>query len=129
MAVDRIKSQPSIKQVESNSCMARKLHIRRETVWKVVKKFKETGKTCNRQGQFRKRTVRTKTGEKYEGKVEKEFSSVCCKNGCRSRNQSNFNASNPQRRPPAEPILTKCRKGKNFQPLMNVRTHSDVNTF
>ena len=35
------------------------LYIRRERFWKVVKKFKETGKTCNRPGQGRKRTVRT----------------------------------------------------------------------
>ena len=39
------------------------------------------------------------SGEKYEGKIEKEFSSFCCKNGCRSRNQLNFKALNPQRRP------------------------------
>ena len=37
--------------------------------------------------------------EKYKVKVEKEFTSFCWKNGCRSRNQSNFNASNPQRWP------------------------------
>ena len=36
------------------------MHIRRETVWKVVEKFKETGETCNRPGQGRKLTVRTK---------------------------------------------------------------------
>ena len=29
-------------------------------MWKVVKKFKETGETCNRPGQGRKRSVRTK---------------------------------------------------------------------
>ena len=48
------------KKSESDSCIAKKLHIRRETVWKVVKKLKETGETCNRPGQGRKRTVRTK---------------------------------------------------------------------
>ena len=37
--------------------------------------------------------------KRYERKVEKEFTSFCCKNGCSSRNQSNFNASNPQIRP------------------------------
>ena len=31
--------------------LAKKLHIRSETVWLVVKKFKETGETCNRPGQ------------------------------------------------------------------------------
>ena len=38
------------------------------------------------------------SGEKYAGKVE-EFMLFCCKNGCRGRNQSNFNALNPHRRP------------------------------
>ena len=48
------------KKGESNSCIVKKLHIRRETVWKVVKKLMETGETCNRPGQGRKRTVRKK---------------------------------------------------------------------
>ena len=38
------------------------------------------------------------SGEKYEGKVEKEVTSFWCKNSCRRKIQSNFNASNPQRR-------------------------------
>ena len=60
MAVDRNTIVTLHKKGESNSCIAKKLHIHHETVWKVVKKFKETGETCNRQGQVRKRTVRTK---------------------------------------------------------------------
>ena len=36
-------------------------HIRLEMVWKVVKKFQETGKTCNRPVQGRKRTSLTKS--------------------------------------------------------------------
>ena len=55
MAVDRNTIVTLNKKGES-----KKLHIRRETVWKVVKKVKETGETCNRPGQGRKRTVRTK---------------------------------------------------------------------
>ena len=57
MAVDRNTIITLHKKGESNSCIAKKLQIRRETVWKVVKKFKETGGTCNRPGQGRKRTV------------------------------------------------------------------------
>lgn len=60
MAINRDTIVTLHKKGESNSLIAKKLHIRRETVWKVVKKFKETGKTCNRPGQGRKRTVRTK---------------------------------------------------------------------
>ena len=48
------------KKSESNSTIAKELQIRRETVWKVVKKFIETGQTSNRPGQGRKRTVQTK---------------------------------------------------------------------
>ena len=60
MAVDGNTIVTLHKKCESNSCIAKKLHIRRETVWKVVKKFKETGETYNRPGHGRKRTVRTK---------------------------------------------------------------------
>ena len=59
-AVDRNTIVTPHKKGESNSCIAKKLHIRSETVWKVVKNFKETGETCNRPGQGRKRTVQTK---------------------------------------------------------------------
>ena len=48
------------KKSESNSTIAKELQIRRETVWKVVKKFREIGQTSNRPGQGRKITVRTK---------------------------------------------------------------------
>ena len=68
MAVDGNTIVTFHKKGESNSCIAKKLHIRRETVWKVVKKFKETGETCNRPGQGRKRTVRTKRLVKYARK-------------------------------------------------------------
>jgi transposase len=60
MAVDRNAIVTLHEKGESNSVIAKKLQIRRETVWKVVKKFKETGETCNRPGQGRKRSVRTK---------------------------------------------------------------------
>ena len=58
--VDRITIVTIHKKGESNSCIAKKLHICHETVWKVVKKFKKTGETCNRPSQGRKWKVRTK---------------------------------------------------------------------
>ena len=61
MAVDRNTIVTLHKKCESNSCNVKKLYFRRETVWKVVKKFEETGETCNIPGQGRKRTVRTKS--------------------------------------------------------------------
>ena len=60
MCVDRNTIITLHKKCESNSCITKKLHIRRETVWNVIKKFKETGETCNRPGQGRIRTVQMK---------------------------------------------------------------------
>jgi transposase len=60
MVVDRNAIVTLHEKGESNSGIAKKLQIRRDTVWKVVKKFKETGETCNRPGQGRKQSVRTK---------------------------------------------------------------------
>ena len=60
MAIDRDTIVSLHKKVESNSTIAKELQIRRETVWKVGKKFRETGQTSNRPGQGRNRTVRTK---------------------------------------------------------------------
>ena len=60
MAVDKNTIVTLHKSGESNFCISKKLHIHSETIWNVVKKFKETGETCNRPGQGRKRTVRTK---------------------------------------------------------------------
>ena len=60
MAIDRDTIVSLHKKSESNLTIAKELQIRRETIWKVVKKFRETGQTSNRPGQGRKRTVRTK---------------------------------------------------------------------
>jgi hypothetical protein len=35
------------KKRESNSVIVKKLHTQHETVWMGVKKFKESGETCN----------------------------------------------------------------------------------
>jgi transposase len=57
MAVDRNAIVTLHEKDESNSVIAKKFQIRGETVWKVVKKFKQTGETCNQPGQGRKRSV------------------------------------------------------------------------
>ena len=94
MAVDRNTI------VTAKKCIAKKLHIRRETLWKVVKKFKETGETCNQPGQGRKLTDRRKRLVKNtREKLRRNSRRSAAKNGCRSRNQPNINESNPQRRP------------------------------
>ena len=48
MAIGRETMVSSHKKGESNSTIAKELQIRRETVWIVVKKFRETGQTSNR---------------------------------------------------------------------------------
>ena len=60
MAIDRDTIVSLHKKSETNSTIAKGFQIRRETVWKVVKKFRETDQTSNRLGQGRKRTVLTK---------------------------------------------------------------------
>ena len=96
MAVDR---NTLYKKFESNSCIVKKLHIRCVTVWKVVKSSRKLVKHATDQAMAEMNSPNEVSGEKYEGKVEKEFMLFCWKNGGRGRNQSNFNALNPQRRP------------------------------
>ena len=55
MAIDRETIVSLHKNGESNLTIVKELQIRRETVWKVVKKFRETGQTFNRPGQGRKK--------------------------------------------------------------------------
>ena len=45
MAMDRETIVSLHKKGEANSTIAKELQIRRETVWKVIKKFRETGQT------------------------------------------------------------------------------------
>ena len=68
MVIDRETIVSLHKKGESNSTIGKEFQIRRETVWKVVKKFRETGQTSNRSGQGRRRTVRTKRMVKTRGK-------------------------------------------------------------
>ena len=56
MAVERNTIVTLLKKSESN-CIAKKLHIRRETVCKVVKKFKETGEQARAENQQSERSV------------------------------------------------------------------------
>ena len=59
MTVDRNIVIKFHKQGESNSLIAKRLKMNRTTVWKIVKKFNETGKTLDKPGRGRKRTVCT----------------------------------------------------------------------
>ena len=130
MAVDRNTIVTLCKKCESNFWIAKKLHIQRETVWKVIKMFKETGETCNRPGQFRTRTGRTK--RLVKNTREKLRRNSRCSAAKMSEAAGISQASMRwilKIKKTSEPILTKCRKDKNFQPLLNLLGLTDVNTF
>ena len=95
MLIDRETIVSLHKKSENNSTIAKELQIRRETVWKMGKKFRETGQTSNRPGQGRKRTVRTKRMVKKRGKVEKKSLSFGDQTGRRGWNQPDFDAPHP----------------------------------
>ena len=59
MTVDRNIVIKFHKQGESNSSIAKRLKMNRTTVWKIVKKFNETGTTLDKPERGHKRTVRT----------------------------------------------------------------------
>ena len=93
-----------------------------------LKEFKETGETCNRPGQGRKRTVRRK-------RLVKIMREKLRRNSCRSvekwlqKQESVKLQCVESSKMTSEPILTKYRKGMNFQRLMNIWDLTDVNTF
>ena len=105
MAMDRETIVSLHKKNESNSTIAKELQIRRETDWKVVKKFRETGQTSNRPGQSRKRTVQTKQMvKKPGGNVEDKSPSFNNQTGSRGWNQPDFNEPHPSGGPQDLPL-------------------------
>ena len=54
MTVDRNIVIKFHKQGESNSSIAKRLKMNRTTLWKIVKKFNETGTTLDKPGRGRK---------------------------------------------------------------------------
>ena len=96
MIIDRETIVSLHKKGEGISTIAKELQIRRETVWKVVKKFRETGQTSNRPGQGRKRTVRAKRiVNPHEEEVEDKSPSFGHQTGRRGWNQPDFNVPHP----------------------------------
>ena len=60
MSIDRNIVIKLHKCGESNSEIAKWLKMNHTTVWKIIKKFQEIGTAPDREGQGRKRTVRTR---------------------------------------------------------------------
>ena len=68
MAIARETIVSLHKKGESNSTIAKELQIRRETVWKLVKKFRETGQTSNRRARAQKEQFEPSEWLKTRGK-------------------------------------------------------------
>ena len=68
IAIDRETIVSLHKKSESNSTIAKELQIRRKTVWKVVKKFRETGQTSNDQARAEREQFEPREWLKAQGK-------------------------------------------------------------
>ena len=68
MAVDRNAANKLHKSGKSNVEITKQLNMNRLTVWKIVKKFQETGNTLDRPGHGRKCPIPS-TPQKQEGKA------------------------------------------------------------
>ena len=95
IAIDRETIISLHKKSESNLTIATELQTRGETVWKVVKKFRETSQTSNRPGQGGKRTVRTKRMVKATREKLSTSPSFGDQTGRRGWNQPDFDAPHP----------------------------------
>ena len=89
MAIDRKTIVSLNKKGESNLTIAKELQIRRETVWKVVKKFRETGQTSNRPQEWHW----TANG------TSRTFWKVNCYHGPESTSREHLGPSSKARRP------------------------------
>ena len=116
------------KKGESKSAIAKELQIRREMVWKLVKKFKETGQTSNRPGQGRKRIVRTKRMVKTRGKSWGQIFVVRRPNWPQRLEPARLRCVTSLRRT-SRPSPTRCRSAMSSHPRMNEWGSKDVDTF
>ena len=128
MAVDRNTVVTLHKKGESNSCIAKKQHIRRETVWKVVKNSRKLVKHATDQARAENERSERSVWWKLRGKRWEGIHVVLLQKWLQKQESVKLQCVESSKKTP-EPILAKWRKGMNFQPLMNVRDLADVNTF
>ena len=128
MAIDQETIVSLHKKGESNSTTAKELQIRRETVWKVVKKFRETCQTSNRPGQGRKRTVWTKRMIKTRGKSWGQFPVVRRLNWPQRLESARLRCAASLRRI-SRLSPTRCISAMSSYPRMNEWGSKDVDTF
>ena len=126
MAIDRKTMINLHKKGESNSTIANELQIRREPVWKVVKKFRERGQTSNRPGQNRKRTVRTKRMVKTRRKSWGQIPVVRRPNWPQRLESARLRGA---LRRISRPSPTRCRSAMSSHPRMDEWGSKDVDTF
>ena len=86
MAVDRNMVIKLNKSGKSNVEIAKRLEMNRSTVWKIVKKFKETGSTIDNKGRGRKRAIRTlqliKNMREKLRRILVAVADYCCSSWC-----------------------------------------------
>ena len=127
MAIARETIVSLHKKSESNSTIAKEFKIRREMVWKEVKKFRKTGQTANRPGQGRKRTVRTKQMVKNTRESWGQIPGVRQPNWPQRLESARLRCAAPLRT--SRPFPTRCRNAMSSHPRMNEWGSKDVDTF
>ena len=86
MAVDRNAVIRLYKSGKNNIEIAKRLNMNRSTVWRIVKKFQETGNTLDRPRRGKKTECPLpSTPQKYEGKAATKSSPKLLNLGYRSR--------------------------------------------
>ena len=106
----------------------KKLNIRHETIWKVVKKVQRNwwNMQPTRSGQ-KMNSPNEASGEKIRGKCWKGIHVVLLQTWLQKQESVKLQCVESSKKI-SEPILTKCRKWMNFQPLRNIWDLTDVNT-
>ena len=128
MAIDREAIVSLHKKGKSNSTIAKELQIRRETVWKGIKKFREMSQTSNRPGQSRKETVRTKqmiknTREKLRTNPRRSATKLAAEAGIGQTSMRRIVKED------LKPSPARCRSAMSSHPGMNKWWSKDVDNF
>ena len=128
MAKERETIASLHKKGESNSTIAKELQIRRETVWKVVKKFRETGQTFNRPARAEREQFEISEWLKTRGKCWGQIPVVWRPNWPQRLESARLRCAASLRRT-SRPFPTKCRSAMSSHPRMNEKGSKDVDTF
>ena len=116
------------KKSESNSIIAKVLQIRRETVWKVVKKFRKTGLTSNRPGKAEREQFEPSEWLKTRGKIWGQIPVVRRWNWPQRLESARLQCAASLRKT-SRSSPTRCRSAMSSHPRMNEWVSKDGDTF